>query len=170
MAYEKNKCNVCTHYTDVCSEIGRDDDRNSVDKEEIEKVHEKIEDKFFGEPYLVDSFRLRCFTGEYANSPVVYIAPHGHHTDIAAFFELIDLSGALNEICGFSVSIKLKCSIKQKHGGSPLTTRLKMKHAACFKLDGDFMPKIIACFIEPLKDYEYCVAYLKIGPDCAWWY
>src|SRR6266853_5615083 len=116
MLYNKNKCNVCMHYTGVCSGIGHEVDRNSSDTEEIEKVYEKINDKLFGEPYLVDSFQLRCFTGEFVKNCAVSISPYGHHTDIAELFNLIDLSGALNEICGFAVLIKLKCSIKQKHG------------------------------------------------------
>ena len=128
------------HYVNTCSEIGHEVDRKIPDAEEMEKVYEKINDKLFGEPYLVDNFQLSFFNGEFAKNSTVCISPHGHHTDIAEFFNLIDLSGALNEIREFTVAIKLKCAIKQKHGVNPLTTRLKMKHAACFKLEGDFMP------------------------------
>src|SRR6266853_3767194 len=170
MAHEKNKCNACTHYTGVCSEIGHDNDRLIPDGEDMEKVYEKINDKLFGKPYMADMFTFRFYNGEFAKESAVFISPYGHFTDIANFFDLIDLSGALNEIQDFVVAIKLKCTIKPKHGANTLTTRLKLKHAACFKLEGDFMAKIIECFSEQLKDYEYCVSSLKISPDCMWYY
>src|SRR6266853_3493636 len=115
MAYEKNKCNVCTHYTGVCSEIGHDDDRLIPGAEEMEKVYEKINDKLYGKPYMVDMFTFRFYNDQFARASAVFMSPHGHHTDIVEFFNLIDLPAALNEIPDFVVSIKLKCTIKQKH-------------------------------------------------------
>src|SRR6266853_5137014 len=115
MAYNKNKCNACTHYTGVCSEIGHDSDRLIPDGEDMEKVYEKINDKLFGKPYMADMFQFRFYNGEFTKESAVFISPHGHHIDIANFFSLIDLFGALNEIAGGVVAMKLKCNIKPKH-------------------------------------------------------
>ena len=164
-----DKCKVCDKYQNVCSSIGNDLNRHVCDADEMEKVHDKIEDKLHGKPYTADNFSVRFYNDHFSAESAISIKPYGHVSDITQLFESINLGEALNEIPGAVVAMKLKYHIKSKNIDNSLTTLAAMKHSICFKIEGDFMTRITECFKEQLRDDYYCITGLRIVSDCMWY-